>query len=53
MYIQRTEENCKSVSEKFQKEVLRKWNWIKQIGKLLIFGKIYKNHMLKMCKMWK
>lgn len=29
MYIQRTEENCKSVSEKFQKEVLGKWNWIK------------------------
>lgn len=53
MDIQKAEENFKGVSEKFQKRGFEKKKWIRQIVKLLIFGKIDKNHMLKMLKMWK
>lgn len=53
MDIRKAEENFKDVSEKFQKRGFEKKKWIRQIVKLLIFGKINKNHMLKMLKMWK
>ena len=41
------------VSEIFQRKEFEKTDYISEIVQLLTFGKINKNNMLKMLKMWK